>query len=909
MGVGRPWDVRVWLYPTGSPAQAPDAWGLEKDISAYVKYPGSEGGQAVTYSAGRRGESAVGVGAVDYSQMSLSLDNKDGRFCPDNVMGTYWPDLDLNTPIRMGVVTGYDGFDRPANALVGTSSSGQTYTVGSSYARDGTSLTCAIASANSASRCVMTDAQSTNFDITATAWVTATATGGVLFSSVTQYIDASNYVALGIDFRVDGTIDAKIHHTVAGSFSTIATVTLGVAYAVNQRFRIRGMRDGATVYLRIWKEADPEPATWTTSATETGVVGGNLGIWTWRTSGNTNAGTQFGYDDLRIIGLEFTGYVTEWPTEWDMTGRNSWAAIKAAGILRRLRQVKTGALESPLRRQLPAFGPVAYWPLEDGERATTFGSAVQGQQPAKYTQVTPAADSSLPGALVSPTLNAAAGSITAYCTKVPTTNGFAVMWLMKPTPNPAVKTRIGQVLSGKGPVYRFEASINIVAGSGVFYMDAYDDSGVLVTSSSFGAPEITDWSTTWHAFCLITQPDAAPSTYLATLLRYRLGDPIAWFTQNTYASTIAPQARVVTLGGTSWDGSSYAHLGIFPNTLPFVSYAFFNAATAFDGESMDDRADRISVQAGIPVAVEPGTTVDLGPQPRVRPIDIVQAGVDADFGLLYESGNGLGIRPREARRNQPVLMNLSVAAGHIAEPPRPIRDDQRIRNKITVTRDGGSSVTSVDEDHIERVGEYEESVTIGVHDDRPLQDHADFRRFTGTRPGMRWSNIALDFARNPGLLPTWRSRQHAFRLTVTTGRTQVTGADPDLLADGYSATLDNRNWTVSLECSDATVWDTGVWDDPTANRSKWGPTGATLDVGINTAALSIAVNAAGETWKTGAVSCSISIDGEHIPITSVAGPVSGVYTLTASARAANGVSKSHSAGAAVTFANNKRWGF
>lgn len=909
----RPWDIRVWLYPNGVSAGPSTGWGLETDITADVKFPGSEGGQPITYRGGRRGESAVGVGAVDASEMSLSLDNKTGKYTVDNVMSPYWPNLDINTPIRMGVVTGYDDFNRSASATVGTSSSGLGYNVGTSYARDGTSLTCSIAAANGATRCTMIDAQATNWNIKVGAWVPNTATGAPLYAAVTQYIDASNYVVCGIDFRTDGTIDAKIHRTTGGSFSTLATATLGVAYSPGEKFWIRGMRDGALVAVKIWKQSASEPSTWTLTATETSVNGGNLGVWSWRTSGNTNAGVQFNYDDLHIIGLEFTGFVTEWPTEWDTTGRNSWAPIKAAGILRRLRQARTGAFQSPLRRQLTAFGPAAYWPMEDGERATVLGNVVEGQQPAKFSRLTPAADTSLPGALQSPTTTAATGQIAAYCTNIPTTNGFAVMFLAKPTPNPSVKTRIGQVLSGKGTIYRFDISLNVIAGAGQFYVDGYDSDGTLISAASFAAPEISDWSTTWHAFCLITDPTGAPNTYNMTLLRYRLGDATAWFTQNTFTSTSAPQARVMTLGGTNWDGTSFAHLGVYANTLPFVSYEFFNAATGFDTENADERVERVGEQANIPVAIEPGTTVDLGPQPRLRPVEIMQNAADADYALLFESGSGLGFRPRETRRNQPVWLALSVASGHIAEAPHPIRDDQRIRNNITVNRDGGSSASSIDTDHIERVGEYEESVTVNLADDLTLKDQADFRKFVGTRPGMRWSDIALDFARNPTLLPSWRARTHAARITVTTGRTQVTGNEPDLLADGYSASLDPLSWTASVECSEAKVWDTGIWDDTTAGRTRWGPTGATLNASITTTATSITVLST-EAWKTGSYSPAllISIDGETISVDSISGPVSNVYTLTVTpttGRAVNGVVKAHTTGAAVTFANNARWGF
>lgn len=915
MGLARPWDVKVWLYPTGSPAQDPDVWGLEEDISSYVKYPGSEGGQAITYSAGRRGNSAQGIGSVDASEMNLSLDNKDGRFCPDNVMSPYWPNLDLNTPIRMGTVMVRDTFTRTNPTGLGPSDTGSTYSGGSNWSADGSSAVWTAPSANSAAERYLNDARSYNFDSTITVWPEALATGAAVSMSLLHRATGSDYLLFRLDFSPGGTVSAYINRITAafgGQFLATLNPT-GFTYTAGEKFKIRAQRDGITVRMKVWKEATAEPANWTLSAVDALLTPLQTGFFAWSQPGNTNTNPKLHFDDFVTINLEFTGYVTEWPTEWDQTGRNSWAPIKAAGILRRLRQAGLSGFQSPLRRQLPAFNPVAYWPLEDGERASSFGSAVQGQQPAKFSGATPAADTTLPGALQSPRLSASGGQITGYATKNVTTQGYAAMFLMKPDHHPLTKTRTCQILnSGKGPVHHFDLSIGDALGVGQIYMDAYDSDGILV-ANTFNSTNVSDWSASWHAFCLVVE-DLGGGTYQATMLRYRLGDPVAWFDSDTFTGTAAPRASVMALGGgTSWPNTPFAHAGIYPNTLPFISFEFFNAATAFDGELASDRIDRIGQQAGIPVAVESGTTVALGQQPRLRPVEIMQAATDADYGLLFESGPGLLMRPREERRNQSVLMALSVASGHIAEPPHPIRDDQRVRNKVTVQRDGGSEATSQDDDNIDRVGEYAETTTLNLYDDNDLQSQATFRQFVGTRKGMRWSSVSLDFARSSSLLTTWRGRKPGFRFTVTTGRTQLSGADPDLICEGYSCALTPRSWTAVLECSDATVWDTGVWDDSTSGRTRWGPTGATLNAGINTTATSIQVLST-EKWKTGTYTPAllISIDGETISVDSISGPVSNVYTLTVTpttGRAVNNVVKSHSSGAAVTFAAQKRWGF
>lgn len=903
----RPWDIHLWMYPGGNPALSAPSWGLDVDITSYVKYPGSEGGQPITYTGGRRGESTQ----VDPGELTCSVDTKDGVLCADNILSQHYGLLGLGTPVRLGVTSGADTFTRSAGAGLGTSSSGQLWTANSTvFATAGTNATASFASANTATAATLAGAASSDWDITFTAWVPAVATGASLFIGAQQQIDANNYVICGMDFKTGGATDAKIAIANAGVITSLTLVDpLGLTYSAGEKFKIRAMRDGSTLGVKIWKAATSEPAAWSATATNTTIEAGQLGIFGWRVNANTNTSPQFAFDDLTITGIEFTGTLTELPLRWDKSARNSWSPLRASGILRRLRQARTGAVQSPLRHQLPFYNPVAYWPLEDGAKATGGASALAGQQPAKFKKVTPAADTSLAGALQTPTLNAADGSITGFISRAPSgATGFAAMFLTKLQTNPAAKTRLAQIQLSKGAADHIDLSLRYSGGFGETYLDTYDSDGILIANSS-STTSIPDFTTTWTAFCVIAEVSGGNTLY--TLLWYYLGDTIAFFNQDTVVSTTTPVARQVVLGGTSFDGASFAHLGVYANTLPFVSSTFFNAATGFDGESASDRINRVASEAGIPVAVEPGTSEACGPQRIARPIEIMQSAADADYGVLYERATGVAFRPRSARRNQPVALTLSVASKHIAEPPEPILDDQRIRNKVIASRDGGSSATAQDDASIDRHGEIEESVSLNVESDDQLQGHAELRKHIGVHSGTRWPSITLDFARNPLIVPSWRTRGYGPRMRITTGRGQVTGNEPDLIAEGHSVDLWPHGWVATLSCSAARIFDTGIWNDPTAGRSKWGPTGATIAApGISAVTLSIPVDAAGETWRTGAVSYSISVGGEHIPITSVSGPVSGVYTLTASARGANtgGVGKAAAAGAPVTFANPARWG-
>jgi hypothetical protein len=116
-----PYDIRTWIYPGANPAADPSTWPLAVDISTKVRYPGDDGGQVISYTAGRQDEASQ----VDAGTLALTLDNRDGAFSTKNRAGPYYGKLSRNTPIIVGTVSGYDTFARTTTApAVGTSDSG-----------------------------------------------------------------------------------------------------------------------------------------------------------------------------------------------------------------------------------------------------------------------------------------------------------------------------------------------------------------------------------------------------------------------------------------------------------------------------------------------------------------------------------------------------------------------------------------------------------------------------------------------------------------------------------------------------------------------------------------------------------------------------------------------------------------
>ena len=860
--LGPPWDVRLWLYPGADPAADPTLWGLPADISAYIRHRGSDGGQPVTYSGGRPDEAST----VDPGEMSLTLDNSDGRFVPQNPLGAYYPDLDLNTPIRLGVVTAADTFTRTVSNGWGTSNTGNTWTVGGSasdWSTNGSTGQVTIPAANTAVLALPASATAADVDVVCTVIPNAAATGASYGAGpIVRRTDNSNMIECRLEFNTAGDVTLKIVRVALGVTTELAALNPipSTSYSAAERWRIRAQADGATIRAKVWEEASSEPAAWTLSATDTSLTGADIGLYLARFSGNTNTvGPQLGIDDFTAIGFEFTGNVAKWPPRWDKSARNAYIPITAAGILRRLRKAK-GALKTPLEHQLPFYSPKGYWTLQDGPDSTQFASAVAGVAAATFASVTPAADETLAGGSFAPTMTTATGLIRGSCPANGGT-GFSAMYFVKLSSLPSTKTLVSQFKCSAGRVVRWAFSLDATTQ----YLDGYDVDGVaVVADANLHGGDYTQWM----ALQLETDVVGANTTY--SMINHQVGLTTYYAMAGSFASTIVSKVTSFSIGGTDLLGAAVAHVWLGENTLPFVDDTFSLVSSGYSGELASARIARIAAEAGIPAMIEPGTSQACGPQRTLQPINEIQAAADADYGILYERSSGIGFRPRSARRNQDVLAALSVAAGEIAEPPEPIYDDQRTANSWRISRDNGSYAVVSNPDSVARVGEYGQSATINVATDDVLIGHGELRTYLGSRQVLRWPGLNLNFGRNPALLAKWRARAFAPRITVTTALTQVIGAEPDVIVEGYRCELDPQRWIAALTCSEAAAWDFGIYDDTTQRYDSASTvTHASYAAGVTS--LVFRSGNFGDLWSTVNVPYDAICSGERVTVT-VMGP-------------------------------------
>lgn len=892
-------DIKVRIYPGGDPTNA-DTWPPGTDITDRVRYPGSDGGQAITYSGGRQDEAA----RVDASRMDMSLDNRDGRFSINNPLSPYYGKLRRGTPITLATTAFSDNFDRAASGTLGVGWSSSQFTVSANTAR------VTFATANGITRPLAVDSQAVNGEGRMTVWTDQYSAGtSFLIGALVRASDAVNNLMVRVEFNPFGQVDLRLGRVAANVSSIDATVLNLFTYVPTEKVRLRWMCDGGRFRAKAWKPANPalpdadEPAAWQISVASSFAPGARMGMFAWRLSGNTNTGQMGFAEDFSVEAYEFVGQIVQLPLAWDMSANNSWAALQAAGPLRRLQQ-GPGTLMSPLRRQLSGYKPIAYWPLEDGGGATQYGSAVAGVGAATAAYTTPAADSSLVGSLALPSFTAPGARITGQTSKRQVgALGFAAMFYVK-LQQPTTKDTLLATFYGPGRVRRWRLLLQ-GAGPVNYRLEYYDGNGALIDYAVLSAPPVNYQE--WTAWCLKTE--YATGVVSWSLYTYQVGSDQYWQMVSGYVSPTPARCNAVSLGGSDLDGASWGHLWLGEYELPFVTNEFIRVSSGNAGEQAGARAARISAEGGTPLFLEAGASEPMGAQRPAAFLDTLRACEEGDYGVVYENGTGLGFRPRTARYSRPVLFTLSKAAGEIADAPKATEDDQAVRNSWTVNRDGGGAASARDEAHIAAEGLYEDSITLNLASDAPLPGHAAWRTFMGTRPGYRWPAISLDFLRSPRLLPAWRSLAYGHRFDIDLGaNAQVPGIRPDLILEGWSAQLWPHGWKVTANCSPA-QW----WDIPLVVTSAADPAGGMVDSGGSTLGIALILRAPGagdalglslpanEAWLPGISGFDLLINGEVMTVVAVAPWADNTQAVTVT-RGTNGVTRAHPIGSAVSLA-------
>ncbi|MFD6432811.1 hypothetical protein [Streptomyces venezuelae] len=504
----------------------------------------------------------------------------------------------------------------------------------------------------------------------------------------------------------------------------------------------------------------------------------------------------------------FVGEIASWPQKWQPDGSDVWVPIEAAGILRRYGQ---GAkpLDSTLRRRIPSGRPLAYWPMEEEREATRAYSPIKGVSPAAMTGIEFGAVDTLPSSKALPRLTAAA-TLSAIVPSYTDTGTWQVEFVYnsddKTPPSSGPYAEVISV-STTGTVRRWV--VGMQAGAARLY--GYDASGTDVIFKAVGVGG--DVFRGWVRLRLWARDLGGGS------MQYQL----AWQDVGgdagtaTYTTTAAPgRVTAVTANwGPLTEGWAIGHLAVLPEA---PSSLYTGSDNAYSGETAWARMLRLATEEQIPMAriAGPLTPERVGPQRPETLVDLLQSAAEVDGGLLLESRTrrGLIYRDRSTLYTQEPALILDYTAPGLAAPLEPVDDDDVTRNDITITRDGGSSARALLEEGPlsvqeppDGIGLYDEAVTLSLADDVQAEPHAFWRLHLGTFDGARYPAVSAMLHKAPHLIPAVLALREGDLIRLTNLPPWVSHNDVDLIVQGYSERLDLQKWDVTFNCSSGGPWD------------------------------------------------------------------------------------------------------
>lgn len=894
-----PVPVVVEIAPGVDPAANPGTWTWT-DITSSVRLA-----DRISIVTGRQNEATQ----VDPSRCTMTLDNRSGDFTPRNPGGQWYGRLARNTPIRVSIRAAQDTFSRTSSSGWGTADSGQLW---SGYGVGGSVLSTDFTIAGGkASQSVPATAGYR------TAWLPSLSvrdcrvrlsgvslpftdvTGGSVepgnillrAQSITQY-----YMAR-VEITTAEAVLCKLYNP-AGTQLASATVP-GLTHSASQTLEVLAEITGNTLSMKVWATSAAEPSGWHVTATDDSLaLPGGVGVRTGVAGGNTNTlPVVASYDSITVSVDRFCGFVSSWPPRWDKSGNDATVPIQADGVLGRLGKGSPPA-RSPLRRTISAAGPVAYWPGEDGESASALASAIPGHPPMAVSGTvafTPVADYTG----TTRTLKFGSSSLVdlsgggRLSTSVPSsvTTATGTQWTVhvRADVDPAVIAAnfvMAEWTTPGGSYLRWQI---VALTTGTTQVVAYDSfgspttvlaGGSVIGLGTYSVSAIQTGST-------ITVTYRAENDYLATPTGTLTG--IASIGANTTGTTATSQVMVGHIaiwatddpppapGGTTTDeyGETTLDVGLSARYEP--AHARLARLCAEDG-----------VTVSIPSVPEYAAT-RMGWQEPGTPLDLYRQCEDADQGVLYELGFGLGYLPRDGRYSRPTTLTVDFHAGQVADPPEPVDDDQQLVNRVTVRRISGASATAEDAASVAANGPYETSVDVSISagitvasDDDPLLDHASWRVHVGATDVMRWPRIPLNLARSPELTNQVLSCRVQSRASVANPLPQAAGDDIDVIVEGYAETISQFEWLVDLNCSPALPWDEATADGGQRVAADGSTLAAALTAGGTS--LLLASTAANGPWTQDAADMplDVRVGGERVTASAIAPAVNDTFTRSVS---------------------------
>lgn len=633
----------------------------------------------------------------------------------------------------------------------------------------------------------------------------------------------------------------------------------------------------------------------------------------------------------------YTGEVPAWPTTSDISGRDVYEQISAAGPLRRIQQ-GAAPLRSPMERAYTSGSTgalvTAYWPCEDQAGSTSFASALSGGT-ALAISGTPTLSSNTVFACSAPIPVINGSSWSAPIPAAANTTANVLRFLLSV---PSGGDSAGEVayLTTSGTVASLAVAYDSIA-NGSFEILGKDASG----NTLFGTAASSNIN--GQSLRVSAELIQAGSNITWALVVLAPGQTVGFILASGSIAGTVGQATGVTIN----NHIPTAPVGMISSAVGHVSYQpqwdslfnLFGALDAWAGEPPDavqpnnslystSRFTRLCLEQNInPVVVTSAAGFDLDPGPASpvgmgnQTIDtfssLLQQVPDTTAGLMFEPRDqvGIAVRTRASLFNQAARLTLDHSQHQLSGTLNPVDDDQQVRNDIIVSRINGSSATAVQTSGAlsvqtppAGVGDYQTQYQLSLASDGLLADAAGWRLHLGTVNEPRYPSISLNlrhptFTANTALMNAALTLDIGDRIVIVNPPPELPPDPISLIVQGYTETLGIYEHDMVINCSPESPYEVAILEDPVLGHAD--TDGSVLagayplgtETAIQVATTGAATGSPLWTTSVGDFPFDIAVGGERMTVTGITGASSPqTFTVT---RSVNGVVKGQTFGTDV----------
>lgn len=579
-------------------------------------------------------------------------------------------------------------------------------------------------------------------------------------------------------------------------------------------------------------------------------------------------------------GTLFWGEATKFQPGADATGNYAVVNVEAYGRIQRL-DAHSQPLHSALYRSIvrATVQPIAYWSFEDGSSTVTAISPIAG-----VTAMIQSVDFSPLGMPNFASISSVPGSA-----PLPDWSTGGDMWgPVTGSTSGATGWTVDCVIFS-GTTTSTDPITFLTIGTGTTGVVGQTEGMFLSLNQGFSPPrwelsyQYVDSGGTYHSTPTVTPSFVSTinpfdgKAHMVRVTAQQSGADIALTLivdgRSIGSGTVSTRTlRAVTTVEIGNGGFSYTPQLAVGHAMVWTGIGnvdYTDAMNGHPGETPDARMVRLCAEEGVEFATMGfyATDTTMGAQGVDSLMNLCRECEVTDAGFLYDGlSAGLQYQGISQRYDQAVGFTLDVAQNEIRPEFIPVDDDQRITNRVTVSRKNGSSVTvEVTDGPLgtgpDGIGVVDAQLTVNPVDDSRLTYRANWEAVTGSIEGFRYPLIPLNFRAHPNLASAWLNRTDGWPgpvvpgcrvdiLNISQWMTQHPTGTVSQVIEGWAMRLTNLMWEVDLVCSSNRKYEVFKIGDSQLGRVQTAGSTLAADAPAGSSSISVATQAGSVAWTT-----------------------------------------------------------